>query len=447
MVELMELRHGTELLKRGFAKMQKGGVIMDVTNAEQAAIAEDAGAVAVMALKAVPADIRKEGGVARMADPLTRVEIKGVQSLGMIEKVIEGEVIRQLNMMRVIEELRRRRAYPERSVDVSNMLSSVKNAHAFCLRNFDDLLKREIQAGRCLASEFRDRAEKYGVVMIVIPEEADRYGIKREEIELLRGEFAPDEDDRIVLVVGRRAREAAEAMVKFADTIRERIPEETRRAMSNGSTAYLRPLPGVARMYPETDIPPIEIDESRYQRIEIPELLEDRKRRYIREYGLSEELADKISKSSYFELFERVIRQMGVVASVVARTLTDTLSELRREGVAVERIDERHLMEIFRNLSEGRFAKEGVVEILRYLADSPEEKVEDVIRKLGLGSMGAEDVEKIVEGIVERKRDLIKERGLNATGPLMGLIMKELRGKADGKLVNRILRDKISRLI
>ncbi len=68
-LELENLRFGTELIKRGFAKMQKGGVIMDVTTPEQAAIAEDAGAVAVMALHAVPADIRKMGGVARMAGP------------------------------------------------------------------------------------------------------------------------------------------------------------------------------------------------------------------------------------------------------------------------------------------------------------------------------------------------------------------------------------------
>jgi pyridoxal 5'-phosphate synthase pdxS subunit len=68
-MELENLRFGTELLKRGFAKMQKGGVIMDVTNPEQAVLAEEAGAVAVMALHAVPADIRKMGGVARMADP------------------------------------------------------------------------------------------------------------------------------------------------------------------------------------------------------------------------------------------------------------------------------------------------------------------------------------------------------------------------------------------
>src|SRR6056297_764896 len=67
--DLEELERGTELVKRGFAKMQKGGVIMDVVTKEQARIAEDVGAVAVMALEAVPADIRKRGGVARRPDP------------------------------------------------------------------------------------------------------------------------------------------------------------------------------------------------------------------------------------------------------------------------------------------------------------------------------------------------------------------------------------------
>ncbi|QZA88638.1 pyridoxal 5'-phosphate synthase lyase subunit PdxS [Salinarchaeum sp. IM2453] len=73
--DLEELKQGTELVKRGFARMQKGGVIMDVVNREQARIAEDAGAVAVMALEAVPADIRKRGGVARMPDP---AEVEGI---------------------------------------------------------------------------------------------------------------------------------------------------------------------------------------------------------------------------------------------------------------------------------------------------------------------------------------------------------------------------------
>ena len=87
MTDTMEkLRFGTELVKRGFARMQQGGVIMDVTTADQAAIAEEAGAVAVMALERVPADIRAAGGVARMADPLKIREIKERVSIPVMAK-------------------------------------------------------------------------------------------------------------------------------------------------------------------------------------------------------------------------------------------------------------------------------------------------------------------------------------------------------------------------
>jgi pyridoxal 5'-phosphate synthase pdxS subunit len=87
MTDSMEkLRFGTELVKRGFARMQQGGVIMDVTNADQAAIAEEAGAVAVMALERVPSDIRAAGGVARMADPNRIREIKDRVSIPVMAK-------------------------------------------------------------------------------------------------------------------------------------------------------------------------------------------------------------------------------------------------------------------------------------------------------------------------------------------------------------------------
>ncbi len=92
-MELSELRHGTELIKRGFASMQKGGVIMDVVNAEQAQIAEEAGAVAVMSLERVPSDIRKAGGVARMADPEKVIEIIEAVSIPVMGKVRIGHFV------------------------------------------------------------------------------------------------------------------------------------------------------------------------------------------------------------------------------------------------------------------------------------------------------------------------------------------------------------------
>lgn len=95
--------HGTEVLKKGFAKMTKGGVIMDVVNAEQAEIAENAGAVAVMALEKVPADIRAAGGVARMADPSKIIEILDAVSIPVMAKVrighfVEAQIIESLGV-------------------------------------------------------------------------------------------------------------------------------------------------------------------------------------------------------------------------------------------------------------------------------------------------------------------------------------------------------------
>ena len=107
-LELENLRFGTELLKRGFAKMQKGGVIMDVTTAQQATIAEDAGAVAVMALHAVPADIRKMGGVARMADPAIIEDIINSVTIPVMAKArighfVEAQILEALGVDMVDE--------------------------------------------------------------------------------------------------------------------------------------------------------------------------------------------------------------------------------------------------------------------------------------------------------------------------------------------------------
>ncbi|OCG25359.1 pyridoxal biosynthesis lyase PdxS [Gilliamella sp. App2-1] len=84
---------GTQTVKRGMAQMQKGGVIMDVVNAEQAKIAEQAGAVAVMALERVPSDIRAAGGVARMADPTIVEQVMNAVTIPVMAKVRIGHIV------------------------------------------------------------------------------------------------------------------------------------------------------------------------------------------------------------------------------------------------------------------------------------------------------------------------------------------------------------------
>ncbi|NYZ78528.1 pyridoxal 5'-phosphate synthase lyase subunit PdxS [Candidatus Micrarchaeota archaeon] len=97
------MKVGTKTLKEGFAKMQKGGVIMDVVTPQQAKIAEKAGAVAVMALHAVPSDIRAKGGVARMADPAVVEKIMKTVTIPVMAKVrighfAEAQILEELGV-------------------------------------------------------------------------------------------------------------------------------------------------------------------------------------------------------------------------------------------------------------------------------------------------------------------------------------------------------------
>jgi len=125
-LDLHSLRHGPELVKRGFARMQKGGVIMDVTNAEQAKIAEDAGATAVMALERVPSDIRKEGGVARMASISKMREIMATVHIPVMAKARIGHFMEA----KVLEALK------VDYIDESEVLTPADEAHHIDKRPF-----------------------------------------------------------------------------------------------------------------------------------------------------------------------------------------------------------------------------------------------------------------------------------------------------------------------
>ncbi|HEX59070.1 MAG TPA: Glu-tRNA(Gln) amidotransferase GatDE subunit E, partial [Methanomicrobia archaeon] len=223
-----------------------------------------------------------------------------------------------------------------------------------------------IQPGRRFGSELSDVAKRFGVGGIFHTDELPAYGISEEEVIKLKRAFNATDEDCVIIVAAdeERAVNALNAILERAEVARYGIPEETRRALEDGNTAYMRPLPGAARMYPETDVPPIEITEDMVRRIKLPELFEDRKRRYMREYGINEELASKIARSINFKLFEKIMGMFSsgdaadrIPATLVIRTLTDTMTELMREGVPVQNIGEQHIIKMFEMLAAGDFSK------------------------------------------------------------------------------------------
>ncbi len=393
-------------------------------------------------------------------------EIKGVQRLDLIPKVIEYEALRQLRLLEIRDELSRRGVKPEdlqvEAVDVTETFGNTKSkilkrvigrggvVLAVRLPGFHGLLGRELMPGRRLGTEIADYVRFWsGVGGIFHSDELPKYGITQEELDkVYEAVGAVKGRDAVVIVAEERgkAEKAVRAVLERAAKALEGVPAETRGALEDGTTRFLRPRPGSARMYPETDTPPILVDDEILEmarRIK-PEPPEVKMRRLTEEYGLPKELAKEVLRDIRLDLIERLIKTYSdrVPPKTIASIFVVTLRGLRGE-VDTERITDWHLEEVVRLLAEGRIAKEAVEEILKYVAEHPGEPPEKAAEKLGLTSLTREEAERIIEGIIAENIDKVRERGMKAMGLIMGRAMAVLRGRIDGKIVAEIVRRKL----
>lgn len=375
-----------------------------------------------------------------------RVEIKGVQELDLIDKVVEYEVLRQLNLLKIREELIKRNAKVEEKIfDVTNVFRNTKSkilkgkeVRAILLKNFAGIVGMQIQPGRRLGSEFADIARAFGLGGIFHTDELPAYGITSEEVAMLKNVVRASEGDAVVIGAGEaeRVERALRRIVERANYCLIGVPEETRKANEDATTSYLRPLPGSARMYPETDVPPVLSFE--YLEVEIPELIEERAKRYAK--LIPQELAYEIADSKYYRLFEEFCSSLP--PTVVAKILHVIPRELRRENLNVELLKEEHFRIVLEMIRDGEIAKEGAESALRLLIERP------FARKEELKAFGSKsDLDSFIQKLVEEKKELIVEKGEGAFKPLMGIVMGEFRGKIDGKVVAEKLREAILRKV
>jgi glutamyl-tRNA(Gln) amidotransferase subunit E len=392
-----------------------------------------------------------------------RQEIKGVQELSLIPSVIEREVQRQLTLLEIRDELKRRKAKSIKKdfVDVTKIFSrsssrvlreAIKEGRkilALKLLKFGGLVGKKLQPDRRFGTELADHAKLYGGVGgIFHTDELPAYGISAEEVKKLRSFLKVREDDAVIFVVGKEG-EVKAALEAAADRVNQAlkgVPEEVRRALPDGNTEFMRPLPGAARMYVETDISPITIAKKKLGQVKrrLPELPEKRQRRFQREYGLSEDFARRMSISENVELFEELVKKYKIDPTLVASTLEETLVSLRRDSVAVDNIGRGDLAELFELISKRKLAKEAVQEVLREVAKGI--AVRKAVDRLGLAMMSRSEIEEIISQVIKEKRELVEERREAALGPLMGVVMKKVRGRADGRIVRDLLTRELKKL-
>ncbi|MBT8171995.1 Glu-tRNA(Gln) amidotransferase subunit GatE [Candidatus Bathyarchaeota archaeon] len=395
------------------------------------------------------------------------IEIKGVQELELVSQIIENEVQRQENLLQIRDELKKRglekEEITEEFINVTNIFktskctviqNAIKKNHqviAVKLPKFGGLLKKELAKGMRFGSELSGFARFWGRVGgIFHTDEMPAYGISEDEIYHLGKIFKITSQDAVVFVADTKnnARDALKAVIKRARIALECVPEETRAANPDGTTNYMRPRPGAARMYPETDVVPITLTKKYLTELEnnLPELPDQINKRLKIDYKINSKLINQILKSKYLELFETIAKETDVSPTIIAVALTETIKALNRDGVKTNVISNEQFRELFSLIASGKTTKESIPKILSWLAKNMGTNVEEALKDLGLLMMTQKEVGKLIDTVLEENFDFIKQRGTGAFGPVMGLVMKKARGRVNPKIIKEILKTKLDML-
>jgi len=213
--------------------------------------------------------------------------------------------------------------------------------------------------------------------------------------------------------------------------VSEPAKEETRSANPDGTTKFMRPLPGANRMYPETDIPPVQITPKYLSEIKrsLPEPLTKKLHNFQTKFKLSPQLAREILGSDYLEIFEKTAKHAE--PSLVASIYTSIVKDLERSGVKVSNITQGNFIDLFENLAKKKITKEAVPEILKALAQNNMQKVSDIAKRLGFTAMTEAEIEKIIRETVKPNIGFEKA---------VGIVMSQVRGKADAQTVIKLVK-------
>jgi glutamyl-tRNA(Gln) amidotransferase subunit E len=387
------------------------------------------------------------------------VEVKGVQRLDQLVKVIEYEVLRQHGLILIAQKLKRDRKLEEivigdRIEDITDILFKsnsdvIKRSladnndsifKAIRVKGFDGIIGFEPYPDIRIGKHLGELVRFYSLGGVFHSDELPNYGITKEEVEAIRKKLDLVVGiDAFVIVGGPKDK------VEFAlEAITERlkmtligVPAETRAATLEGKTSFSRPRSGAARMYPETDIPPIPINNS------LLNSLSDK----IPKYRMNKKIAEQIFDSNYFTTFEKIVGSVKIQPTFVASKLTEDIVNLERQGFDTMLLTEDIVMDVFKKLDVGIIAKESIILIFEKILRKEVKTVDEAITALGITSMTDQELNMAIDRILEQNRSIIREKGTGSIGMLMGRIMAILRGKVDGQKINSALRERLENMI
>lgn len=353
----------------------------------------------------------------------SRVEIKGVQDLKGLENVVDFEVERQKELLKINKDLKGKSFDVSRVFDLSDLLknSGFKlfdgKVFGIKLKNLAGILGKKIQIGRRFGSELSDYAKvTSGVKGIIHSDEILKY-VDKSFLDLIIKRFKMSENDAFVLVCAPK-----DVAIVALDAIAERVRlafkysvlEEVRNANNNYSSSFMRSISGADRMYPETDSVSFKPDLS----IEVPKLNSDIVKDYIK-IGLGKDLAKAVVKKELDIVLDEIIKNVkGVKESFVAESILNFLKQCEKENFDFFSISLVFFVRIFSSLVDKKISKESISIIFS-----------DVLKKGEFRDfskyylLSDEEVREKIKGIL---------KGFDGSEKVgFGLVMSKLRSKVD----------------
>src|SRR5215211_2466588 len=363
------------------------------------------------------------------------VEVKGVQRLDQLIKVIEYETIRQHGLILIANKLNREREsngilVGDKILDITGILidssskivkkiiSNKENIFkAIRVKGFKGLFGFEPYPDIRIGKQLGELVRFYGFRGIFHSDELPNYGITDIEVKKINEMLDIDiSKDGFIILGGPREKMsiAINAICDRLNNVSLGVPSETRAATLDGKTIYSRPKPGSARMYPETDIPSFKITED-----------------------VLISLKEKVPKS-WNETILSIAKKYQL-----NKNLTEKILNLERQGYDSNILNNDILLDIFKRLDAGLIAKESINLIFEKLMSKTTKNVDESIRVLGIKSISDEELEKIIDKIIEDNILIIREKRMESTSTLMGKCMTILRGKVNGKKIHDLINNKL----
>lgn len=380
----------------------------------------------------------------------TRIEIKGVSKIADIPLLTYNEAMRQWNLLRLREELKKRGITPETfSAKFENVTKLMKKTYykpvldaihqgmvinCVVLKGYKELLHWQTQTDTYFSREISDRVRVIACLTTIpniIHSDSKGESLSSAEWAKLRKAAGATEEDTLVLVWGSEqdVATASKEIIIRAKEATIGVPSETRQALRDGTNGFERILPGPERMYPDTDLPPKRITSDKLKELseKLPEKIWLREDRY-RKLKLPEDVIEVLSVSRFAKLFDKLTLDMKLNPVFVSVALIQHLKHLKRTGLNTDRITDETLEKIFCAYKDGKLSRNGVLRLIE-IAVVKNGDIDEFIPN----EKFSKDLKMLVKNGKEELAKLIINKEEKIPELLTGLTMKNIRNFVEGR--------------